>query len=162
MTLGILAAESKVTPSAARAFELRWTRFRLVLRTPRIAAPGDQRAQNTSMMALTRSPQRSLGVLRVALGIDPNAEAMKSATGVAVRNCPSSSWRLLGVSMAASFMFSGYQTQLGFTTEQTGVVFKIDGIVFREEPEAGGNLRAGEPLAQDALKFRGFGGHQMD
>ena len=49
--------------------------------------------------------------------------------------------------MAASFMFSGYQTQPRFTTEQTGIVFKFDGIAFREEPEADRNLRAGEELA---------------
>ena len=42
--------------------------------------------------------------------------------------------------MATSFMFSGYQTQLGFTTEQTGVVSKSYRIGFREQPETVGNL----------------------
>src|SRR2546421_140112 len=64
---------------------------------------------------------------------------MKSAKGAAVRNCPSSSWRLLGFSMAAIFTGAGYQTQIRFTIEQTGVVFSFDGFVFREEREADGN-----------------------
>ena len=60
---------------------------------PKIAAPGDHRAQNTSMMALTSSPQRFFGVLREVRGSGPNMDAMKSAVGDAVRNCPSSSCR---------------------------------------------------------------------
>lgn len=48
---------------------------------------------------------------RTVLGSGPNMDAMKSATGVAVRNCPSSACRLLGFSMAARFMKSGYQAR---------------------------------------------------
>ena len=59
---------------------------------------------------------------RTVRGSGPNIEAMKSATGVAVRNWPSSSCRLLGFSMAASFMPSGYQAEFLFAIEQTGNV----------------------------------------
>ena len=44
--------------------------------------------------------------------------------------------------MAAILIRSRYQTQLSFTTEQTGIDFTFNGIVFRKEPQAVGNLRA--------------------
>jgi hypothetical protein len=46
------------------------------------------------MMVLTNSLQRYLGVLRVARGHGPKTEAIKSAVGSAVKNCPSSSSRV--------------------------------------------------------------------
>jgi len=77
------------------------------------------------------------GVLRVAPWRGALDEAMKSATGVAVRNCPSSSCRRLGFSMAAIFMSSSYQAEFRFASEQTGIVRRIKRVVFRGGSEAG-------------------------
>ena len=59
---------------------------------------------------------------RTTLGSAPNIEAIKSATGAAVRNCPSSSCRVLGWAVAAAFIRSGYQTDAGFTNHQISPV----------------------------------------
>ena len=75
-------------------------------------------------------------------------EAMKSATGVAVRNCPSSSWRLLVFSMAAIFMASCYQAEFRFASGQTGIVREIESVIFFAEPKADGERRAGEERAR--------------
>ena len=84
--------------------------------------------------------QRSLRVLRVAPRRGTLNEAMKSATGVTVRSCPSSSWRLLGFLMPAIFMASCYQAEFRFAIEQTGIVRRIERVIFFAAPEADGIL----------------------
>ena len=51
--------------------------------------------------------------------------------------------------MVVILMHSGYQNQLDFTIEQAGIVFKFEGIVFRKEARADGNLCAVEILAPE-------------
>src|ERR1035437_7965788 len=81
---------------------------------------------------------------RTVLGSGPNREAMKSATGVAVRNCPSSSWRLLGFSKAAIFMSSCYQAEFRFAIEQAGIVRKIERVMISAETETDGGIVSGD------------------
>jgi hypothetical protein len=44
-------------------------------------------------------------------------------------------------------MASGYQAEFRFAIEQTGIVRRIERAIFPSEPEADGDLRAGEELA---------------
>jgi len=43
-------------------------------------------------------------------------------------------------------MASSYQADLCNTSEQTGIIRRFERIPFRLEPEADGNLRAGEEI----------------
>ena len=49
--------------------------------------------------------------------------------------------------MAESFMASCYQAEFRFAIEQTGIVRRIERVLFSAKPEADGNLRAVEELA---------------
>ena len=51
--------------------------------------------------------------------------------------------------MAASFMFLGFRTLLGFDTDKTRAVCKSDGFVFHRESKVAGNLRAVGELAAE-------------
>ena len=62
---------------------------------------------------------------RTVFGSRPNIAAMKSATGALVRNWPSSSCRLLASALAATFISSGYQTGIRFSTEQIGIASRF-------------------------------------
>ena len=51
--------------------------------------------------------------------------------------------------MAASFMFLGFRTLLGFDADKTRAVCKSDGFVFYRESKVAGNLRAVGELAAE-------------
>jgi hypothetical protein len=57
-----------------------------------------------------------------------------------VRNCPSSSWRLLGFSMAASFMASCYEAEFHYANEQMRIVRGIMRVIF--SPRIKGTLES--------------------
>lgn len=75
-----------------------------------------QRDTKAAVNAPAPAPASSRRTVR---GNGPNMEAMKSATGVAVRNCPSSSWRVRGFPVATDFMTSCYQTDPSYASRQT-------------------------------------------
>ena len=81
-----------------------------------LTAPSDESRGEVSAPA--PAPASSKGTV---FGKGPNIDAMKSATGEAVRNCPNSSCLFLGFAVTAGFMSLRYQIECRFTTEQNGV-----------------------------------------